>query len=119
MSGANLAIFEDGEIARDFVYVDDVVRALVALKDTELANGEIIDIGYGEPTTILEVSTHLSRMLGVDPTKNIITGQYRAGDIRYACANIEKAKALLNWNPQISIQEGLQRLVNWVKAQGN
>jgi dTDP-L-rhamnose 4-epimerase len=119
MSGANLAIFEDGEIARDFVYVDDVVRALVALKDTELANGEIIDIGYGEPTTILEVSTHLSRMLSVDPTKNIITGQYRAGDIRYACANIEKAKALLNWNPQITIQEGLQRLVNWVKAQGN
>lgn len=117
MSGEHLGIFEDGEIARDFVYVDDVVRALAVLKDTDLPNGEIIDIGFGEPTTILEVSQHLSSLLGMDPGKNAITGQFRAGDIRYACANIKKAQKLLNWNPQISIKEGLEKLVAWVKIQ--
>lgn len=117
MSGENLAIFEDGMIARDFVYVDDVANALGKLKDVDVSNGEIIDIGYGEPSTILEVSQHLSEMLGMDPTKNIITGQFRAGDIRHACANIEKARKLLDWSPHISIGEGLAKLVAWVKTQ--
>lgn len=117
MLGEHLSIFEDGQIARDFIYVDDVVRALTILKDTDLTNGEIIDIGFGEPTTILEVSQHLSSLLGMDPDKNVITGQFRAGDIRYACANIKKAQQLLNWNPQISIKDGLEKLVAWVKVQ--
>ncbi len=117
MSGESLAIFEDGMIARDFVYVDDVANALRKLKDVEVANGEIIDIGHGEPSTILEVSQHLSDLLGMEPTKNKINGQFRAGDIRHACANIEKAQKLLNWYPQISINEGLAKLVAWVKTQ--
>jgi dTDP-L-rhamnose 4-epimerase len=117
MSGESLSIFEDGMIARDFVYVDDVARALSKLKDVELNNGEIIDIGYGEPSTILEVAQHLSTLLGMDPEKNKINGQFRAGDIRYACANIEKAKQLLNWEPQIPVDQGLERLVTWVKSQ--
>lgn len=117
MSGEHLAIFEDGNIARDFVYVDDVVNALASLLDKNLPNGEIIDIGYGEPATILQVSTLLSELLNVDPTRNKVTGQFRAGDIRYACADISKAQNLLKWQPQITIKEGLSRLVAWVKAQ--
>lgn len=117
MSGESLSIFEDGMIARDFVYVDDVARALYKLKNVDVSNGEIIDIGYGEPSTILEVSEHLSILLSMDPARNKINGQFRAGDIRYACADIEKARTLLNWHPEISIKEGLGRLVHWVKAQ--
>lgn len=117
MNGESLAIFEDGNIARDFVYADDVVRALGLLLQHELKNGEIIDIGFGEPSTILEVSSILSALLNMDPQQNRITGQFRAGDIRYACADVSKAKKLLGWSPEISISEGLNRLVAWVKAQ--
>ncbi len=117
MSGESLSIFEDGNIARDFVYADDVVRALALLLQHDLKNGEIIDIGFGEPSTILEVSSILSSLLNMDPQKNLVTGQFRAGDIRYACADISKAKKLLGWSPEISISEGLNRLVAWVKAQ--
>ena len=117
MNGESLAIFEDGNIARDFVYADDVVRALTLLLQSDLKNGEIIDIGFGEPSTILEVSSILSSLLNMDPQKNLVTGQFRAGDIRYACADISKAKKLLGWQPEISISEGLNRLVEWVKVQ--
>ena len=117
INGESLAIFEDGDIARDFVYVDDVVRALEILSQHDLKNGEIIDIGFGQPSTILEVSSILSTLLDMDPGKNRITGQFRAGDIRYACADISKAKKLLAWYPEISISEGLSRLVEWVKTQ--
>lgn len=117
MNKESLAIFEDGQISRDFVYADDVVRALALLLKHDLNNGEIIDIGYGVPSTIKEVSAILSELLQMNPEANKVNGQFRAGDIRYACADISKAKALLGWSPEIDISEGLSRLVNWVKTQ--
>ncbi len=117
MNNESLAIFEDGQISRDFVYADDVVRALALLLNHDLNNGEIIDIGFGVPSTIKEVSAILSKLLNMDPEANKINGQFRAGDIRYACADITKAKALLGWEPKIDITEGLSLLVDWVKTQ--
>ncbi len=113
LSGESLSIFEDGEISRDFVYVDDVVDALVLAADKNVPHGTIVDIGSGEAVTILDVAKILMRALGVPENSYTITGQFRVGDIRYACADNTKAKLLLNWEPKVSITKGLGDLAAW------
>lgn len=115
--GGELAIFEDGDIARDFVFVDDVVDALVKANAASVPHGIILDIGSGEPVSILEMARMLMRNLGVSDTSYKITGQFRIGDIRYACANITAAQSALNWVPQVSIQSGVERLAEWAKVE--
>jgi dTDP-L-rhamnose 4-epimerase len=117
IEGAELAIFEDGGIARDFVYVDDVVDALARAGAAELAHGTIIDIGLGEASTILEVARSLMRALGRRDDAFRITGEFRIGDIRHACADISAARRLLGWTPQVGIQEGLARLAQWARTE--
>jgi Nucleoside-diphosphate-sugar epimerases len=117
LEGADLAIFEDGEIARDFVFVDDVVDALVRAGAAALPHGAIIDIGLGQAVTILEVAKSLMRALGRSQDSYRITGEFRVGDIRHARADIEAAGRLLGWSPKIGVEEGLQRLARWAQAQ--
>ncbi|HET8711311.1 MAG TPA: NAD-dependent epimerase/dehydratase family protein [Spongiibacteraceae bacterium] len=117
LEGKEIAIFEDGKIARDFVFVDDVVAALIAASEREIPHGTIIDIGNGEATTILEAARILMRALNISDNNYRITGQFRVGDIRYACADIHSAKTLLQWTPKTQVAEGLQQLAMWAKAQ--
>lgn len=117
LAGKEIPIFEDGKIARDFVFVDDVVTALIAAGTNEIPHGTIMDIGSGEAVTILEAARILMRSLDISDDNYKITGQFRAGDIRHACANISSAKNLLNWIPRTSVKEGLRQLALWAKAQ--
>ncbi len=117
LSGAELAIYEDGNIARDFAYVDDIVSALVLAGSTDVKHGTILDIGSGEPVSILDMSKMLMRALGKNDEAYKITGAFRIGDIRYACANITAAKEVMNWRPQVSVQEGVTRLAEWAKIE--
>jgi dTDP-L-rhamnose 4-epimerase len=117
LSGVKLAIYEDGNIARDFAYVDDIVSALVLAGATPMKHGTILDIGSGEPVSILEMSKMLMRALGKTDDGFEITGAFRIGDIRYACANISAAREVMNWRPQVSVQEGVIRLAEWAKIE--
>lgn len=117
LSGAELAIYEDGEIARDFAYVDDIVSALVLAGDADIKHGTVLDIGSGEPVSILEISKMLMRALGKNDDAFKVTGAFRIGDIRYACADITAAKQAMNWIPRISVQEGVIRLADWAKVE--
>jgi dTDP-L-rhamnose 4-epimerase len=120
--GRVLNIFEDGEITRDFVLVDDVVRAFAMMGHSAQMPRGVIDIGSGEAATILHVARRLLAMLGESPDKLVITGAFRPGDIRYAVADISAAQKALGWLPLVDLEQGLQRLVNWsretMKAQG-
>lgn len=113
LSGQSLSIYEDGEIARDFVYIDDVVSALVAAGQASLPHGTTIDIGLGQPTTILRTAKLLMQFLGCSERGLKVTGQFRVGDIRYAAADISAARELLSWSPTVAIEEGLSRLAQW------
>ena len=117
LEGGDLAIFEDGEIARDFVYVDDVVDALVRAGSAAVGHGTIIDIGLGQAATILEVAKSLMRALGRPDDAYRITGAFRVGDIRHACADIGAAGRLLGWSPKVGVDEGLRRLAEWARAE--
>lgn len=117
LEGKELAIFEDGDIARDFVYVDDVVDALVRAGKRTLPHATVLDIGMGQAVTILDVAKSLMKALGRPENAYRITGAFRVGDIRHACADITEARTLLDWQPKVSVDDGLTRLARWAQEQ--
>lgn len=117
LEGKDLSIFEDGDIARDFVYVDDVVDALVRAGERTLPHGTVLDIGTGQAVTILEVARSLMQALGRSQDAYLITGAFRVGDIRHACADTKEARDLLEWQPKVSVEDGLTRLALWAQGQ--
>lgn len=116
LEGKTLNIFEDGDIIRDFVLVDDVVAAFIAIGRAEKMPAEILDIGVGKAASILQVAQKLLTVLGQDPGKVTVTGAFRPGDIRYAVADISRAKAHLGWEPRVDVDEGLRRLAEWSRT---
>jgi dTDP-L-rhamnose 4-epimerase len=117
LSGQRLEIFEDGGITRDFVFVDDVVAALRLAGGKDLPHGIVLDIGCGKPITILETARMLMKALGCSQDQLSITGKFRIGDIRYACADVRFAQEQLEWEPKVAVSEGLQELAAWARAQ--
>ncbi|MCM8822298.1 MAG: SDR family NAD(P)-dependent oxidoreductase [Candidatus Omnitrophica bacterium] len=105
-------IFEDGLQTRDFVWVGDVVRACILALESEKADYEIFNVGAGKPVSILEIARILIKLSG----KNIIpsiTYKFRKGDVRHCFADIRKIKRLLGFKPEISLTDGLSKLVDW------
>ncbi|KNG92246.1 NAD-dependent epimerase/dehydratase family protein [Pseudaestuariivita atlantica] len=117
LEGKTLNIFEDGEIVRDFVHVDDVVRAFHAMGVVGQVPGRIVDIGAGEATTIREVAEKMLTLLGADAGNYRVTGAFRPGDIRYAVADTSAAREDLGWAPERSLDDGLAELAEWSRGE--
>ena len=115
-SGVN--IFEDGKESRDFVYIDDVVDAIVRALVNNAADGEVFGIGSGIATSVLEVAQSLARMYGKQACIEI-SGQFRLGDIRHNFADVTKARELLGFIPQITFDKGIEKFSAWVCSQGS
>ena len=116
LNGNAPLVFEDGEQMRDFVSVHDIVRANILAMERPESNGEVINIGCGEPITIRQVAEILARALGKDVTP-VVTQKYRAGDIRHCYADITKARKLLGYEPQVTHEEGFRELAQWLMSQ--
>lgn len=113
LEGRNLAIFEDGQITRDFVMIDDVVRAFVMMAETPVMPQQTLDIGSGQGITLLDVARRLLHCLGASRDRLRVTGAYRPGDIRHAVADISRATAQLGWTPRVPLDAGLMALARW------
>jgi dTDP-L-rhamnose 4-epimerase len=116
MNGNPPLMFEDGEQMRDFVSVHDVVAANLLAIERPQADGMALNIGSGEPITIMQVAAELAKALGTDMAPQI-TGKYRAGDIRHCFADISAAEKVLGYRPRIKFGEGIQELVQWLSSQ--
>ena len=114
--GMGLPIFEDGLESRDFVHVKDVARAFRLALTSDAANGKVLNIGKGEPTSVMEIANLLVDMLG-GKLRPAVTGQYRLGDIRHCYADLTRVSNSLGFTPEISIKEGLKQFVEWVLTQ--
>lgn len=115
-SGRAPLVFEDGEQARDFVHVDDVARAVLALLDRPEAVGAF-NVGTGLSTSIREIAETLGRVLDRGDLGVEITGRYRAGDIRTCFADVRKLHAATGWRAEVGLHDGLSRLAAWVGEQ--
>ena len=114
--GKSIPLYEDGEITRDFVYIDDVADALVAAIATPPAERRrTLDIGTGERTTIRDLATAVAAYHSAPEPH--VTGQFRDGDVRHAACDVEHTVAHLDWAPRVSLAEGIDRLQDWISAQ--
>src|SRR5262245_32064348 len=117
MRGATLNIFEDGEIVRDFVFVDDAVDALMAAGICPNPGLKPVNIGSGRSTSILDTAQLLLKLLDASPDSYRISGDFRPGDVRFSVADIARARAILRWQPKVQLEEGLRLLARWVRRE--
>lgn len=114
--GLSLPVYEDGEESRDFVHVDDVVAAIAKAVDQPVAQGITANVGSGAATSIMEVARLLASLMNAAVLPHV-SGAYRIGDIRHNFADLARLEAGLGIRPQIAIEDGLARFVDWVKDQ--
>ncbi|HVL66488.1 MAG TPA: NAD-dependent epimerase/dehydratase family protein [Vicinamibacterales bacterium] len=109
-------IFEDGLQRRDFVSVYDIVQACRLALDVPGAAGQAFNIGSGRAITVREVAELVRGILGrsVEPE---ICGKYRVGDIRHCFADISRARAVLGYQPTVTLEDGLVELAEWLQDQ--
>jgi UDP-N-acetylglucosamine 4-epimerase len=109
----------DGTYSRDFTYIKNVIQMnLLALaSENPEAVNTVYNTAYGEQTTLNQLVSYLKEYLcKYDPEIagiEVIHGSNRAGDIPHSLADIKKAKKLLNYQPQYSIQQGLKEAIHW------
>lgn len=104
----------DGETSRDFTYIDNVVQAnLKACLAEEEASGEAFNIAYGGRETLNNLYDKLCKLLNKDIKP--IYKEERAGDIRHSNADISKARKLLGYEPEYSLESGLELTIEWYK----
>jgi dTDP-L-rhamnose 4-epimerase len=113
-AGEVIPVYEDGEIIRDFVFIDDVVAALVAGLDSG-ANADAYDIGSGEGTSIMRLAELVAEHYGAPQPQ--VNGAFRNGDVRAASCETSAARAALGWAPEVMVGEGVRRLCTWIDTQ--
>jgi UDP-glucose 4-epimerase len=113
LTGENLLVNGDGEQTRDFVYVEDVVGAILSALKAPKAGGEAINIGTGEPTTIVDLAEAVISIAG--SLSGVRHGPPRVGDIRHSVAKVDKAESLLSFKATTPLREGLASTVDWMR----
>jgi dTDP-L-rhamnose 4-epimerase len=107
---------EDGRQRRDFVSVHDVARAFRLALENDAAAGQVLNVGSGRSVSVLEVAELLDDALASE-TEAEVTYSARAGDIRHCFADVTRAREVLGYEPSISLEAGLQELVDWLGGQ--
>jgi dTDP-L-rhamnose 4-epimerase len=116
LNGNPPLIFEDGQQRRDFVHVYDVARACRLALENADASDQAFNIASGQSRSILDVAERMRRALDV-PIEPEVTGEYRVGDIRHCTADTSRAQEVLGYQPEVSFDEGLEKLVAWLEEQ--
>lgn len=109
LAGEPVTVFGDGQQSRDFVYVADVVQANVLAATTAAASGRVYNVACGRSTTLLELAKTLGEAVGKPATVN--HAEPRAGDIKHSLADITRARRELGYDPQVSLLDGLKKLI--------
>jgi UDP-glucose 4-epimerase len=114
LGGGSIIVHGDGRQQRDFVYVDDVVRALIAAATAPTVNRLTINIGSGVPTSINDMVAQVGRVLGKELTPLRVSAE--SGGVSHLCADLSRAKERLNYAPQVSLEQGLRRTIEAMRT---
>jgi UDP-glucose 4-epimerase len=113
-----IVIFGDGEQSRDFVYIDDVVRAWVMALEHEGSVGGIFNIGSGRRLTINQLADAVLHAFGQSrSTWDVRYLPARSGEQRHVEADVTRAAAAMSWTPIVSFEQGLIDTLVWAKSQ--
>ena len=110
-----IKVFNKGNMLRDFTYIDDVILGIIKVLKTKFKkNHEILNIGKGKPDKLMDLIKYLEKFykkkFKIKFTKNIPNG-----DIKKTFSNTNKAKKIINWNPKINLENGIEKFVKWYK----
>ena len=111
-----LIVYGDGEQSRDFTYVDNVVEANLAALRAEAAPGKIVNVGYGERTSLNTLIQILEGIIGVKAEVQYEAA--RAGDVRHSLADLSRARDILGYRPTVDLEAGLRRTVDAMRQRG-
>ncbi|GIV79449.1 MAG: NDP-sugar dehydratase or epimerase [Litorilinea sp.] len=105
----SVVIFGDGTQTRDFVYIDDVVEALISAAQAPHVDRQIINVGSGEETSINQLVDYISEITGA--RANVLYNREGSGGIARLVADVSKARQLLKYRPRTGLRQGLRRLL--------
>ncbi len=102
-------VYGDGSQTRDFIFVGDVVAAMLRAGEQDGLAGAVLNVSRGEETPVIQLVTLLNRALGthLEP----VFAPPRAGEVHRSAGDPHRARALLGWQPSVGLEEGLARLV--------
>jgi UDP-glucose 4-epimerase len=109
-AGEETTIFGDGRQTRDFVHVDDVARALLLAPGTD----GVFNVGSGVETSVLELHERCRSVTGA--AQEARSAPAREGDVGRSVLDVSLAARELGWRPEVSLDEGLQRTLEWVRS---
>lgn len=113
LNGESPVIYGDGEQTRDFTYIGDIVDANLELLDTGEADGETLNLGSTGNITINKLAEHV--IAETDAEIDPVHETAKVGDARHTHADVSKARELLDYEPSVSIREGVSRFIDWYR----
>lgn len=117
LAGKPMVIFGDGTQTRDFTFVGDTAGGILAAALSDASVGQTINLGSGKEIQVRELASTIAQTLG-RPNAEIIQVEPRPGDVLRLLADSSKAKRLLNFEPTVSLRDGITRLRDWYRSQG-
>jgi UDP-glucuronate 4-epimerase len=111
--GQKIPLFNGGQMYRDWTYVGDIVKGVVAALNRPLGY-EIINLGRGEPVLLADFVHIIEELAG--QRGHFVDEPMHPADVRYTYADISKAQAILGYKPQVSVREGVTNLWTWYQA---
>lgn len=112
LEGQPIQIYNEGQMSRDFTYIDDILEGIAAAIDKEFAC-EVFNLGHHSPEPLLHLIALLEKELGRTATKELLPMQQ--GDVVSTYADIEYSKAKLGFTPKVALEEGIPRFIRWYK----
>jgi dTDP-L-rhamnose 4-epimerase len=114
-AGKTIPVYEDGEIIRDFVFIDDVARAVARMATGPIPSEIPYDIGSGEATSIRRLAGLIAGLY--EAPEPVINGAFRNGDVRSASCDITRGRTELDWSPHWTVEGGVEALCAWIDVQ--
>jgi UDP-glucose 4-epimerase len=118
--GEVLEIYGDGAQTRDFIYIEDLIRAVRLAATAEGVGGEVFQIATSSETSVAEMVERLLPVLAAAGIKDaeVRHAAPRLGDVRRNYSDTSKAARMLGWQAEVDLEEGLRRTVEWFMAAG-
>ncbi|HLB52980.1 MAG TPA: NAD-dependent epimerase/dehydratase family protein [Chlamydiales bacterium] len=110
IEGTPIPVFNNGDMQRDFTYIDDIVQGTMAAIDLGAAC-KIFNLGNNRPIDLLYLIEQIETSLGKQAIKELLPMQL--GEVIETCADIETSRTELNFTPTVTIEDGIHRFVNW------
>lgn len=113
LRGEEIELSGGGSPKRDYTYIGDIVRGVILAMEKPLGF-EVINLGNSSPASLSELLAIFEKVIGVTAKVKVRPSNPASVDETYA--NIDKARRLLGWEPEVSLEEGVRRLVAWYRA---